>query len=65
MVDRQFNVARMVAETRRQRLGLAHPCIDANYRQPSIRISIETQGIVTPSGIVTSVSSSSLKPYAR
>jgi hypothetical protein len=51
MVDRQFHVARVVAETRRrwrrssslvstdarcgdrrQRLGLDHPRIDANYR---------------------------------
>jgi hypothetical protein len=51
MVDRQFTVARLVAETRRwlappslaripdtrsvgrrPQLGLAHPCIDANYR---------------------------------
>jgi len=51
MVDRQFDAARMVVETRRrcrrssspvctdtrssdrrQRLGLAHPRIDANYR---------------------------------
>jgi len=32
MVDRQLIVARMVVETRRHRLGLAHPRIDANYR---------------------------------
>jgi len=32
MVDRQFLVARAVAETLRPRLGLSHPRIDGNYR---------------------------------
>jgi hypothetical protein len=34
MADRQFLVARLVAETRRRpaRLGLSHPRIDGNHR---------------------------------
>jgi hypothetical protein len=32
MVDRELLAARMVAETRRQTLGLSHPRIDGNPR---------------------------------